>query len=185
VCIRSSGNIYNQSLVAGMIAQRGLEATEAWLSAFMPSFARPPQGGDRDQIKAVAAGQCDVAVVNTYYLGAMLSSADADEAAAAAKVRLFWPNQQGRGAHMNISGVGLTQSAPNKARALELIRFLLSDKAQAWYGEVNHEYPVREGIAVSETLKAWGEFKADSLAVEKLGEFNAQAVKAMDRAGWK
>lgn len=184
VCIRSSGNIYNQSLVASVLEHDGLETTEKWLTGLVANFARSPQGGDRDQIKAVAAGVCDVAVVNSYYLGAMLN---ADEASreVAGSVELFWPNQGGRGAHINISGAAVTKSAKNKANAIKLIEFLSSEESQQWYGEVNHEYPVRTGIKVSPTLKAWGDFKADDLHVEILGERNAQALMAMDRAQWK
>lgn len=185
ICIRSSSNIYNQSLVASMIAHKGLEKTEHWLKGFVANFARPPKGGDRDQIKALASGQCDVAVVNSYYLGAMLDSSDAKERAQAEAVKLFWPNQADRGAHMNISGIGITQHAPNKAAAIKLAEFLSSDASQAWYAQVNHEYPVRANITISDTLKKWGPYKADSLPVEKLAVYNASALKAMDRANWK
>jgi len=187
ICIRSSSNIYNQSLVSSMIAHDGLAQTEAWISGLVANFARPPRGGDRDQIKAVAAGQCHIAVVNSYYLGAMLNSSNAKEQAAAKQVTLFWPNQGAneRGTHMNISGAGITQYAKNKEAALALIQFLSADKAQQWYGEQNNEYPVRHNIASSETLKAWGDFKADTLPVDKLAKYNTDAVKAMDRAGWK
>ncbi len=185
ICIRSSGNIYNQSLIASFIAHSGIESTDAWLKRFVDNFARHPRGGDRDQIKAVAAGLCDVAVVNSYYLGAMLNSSNAQEAKAAEQVKLFWPNQAGRGTHMNISGVGITKAAPNKANAVALIKFLASEESQKWYAEANNEYPVVGGVDISATLTSWGKFKADTLAVEKLGELNAEAVKAMDRAGWK
>ncbi len=185
ICIRSSGNIYNQSLIASFIQHQGLKQTETWLKAFVKNFARPPQGGDRDQIKAVAAGQCNLAVVNTYYLGAMLKSDKAEQKNAAAAVGLFWPNQQDRGAHVNISGAGVTTSAPNKKNAIKLLEFLASDESQAWYAEVNNEYPVNPKVKVSDLLTSWGNFKADKIAVEKLGELNAQAVMAMDRAGWK
>lgn len=185
ICIRSSSNIYNQSLVAGMIAHHGLQETETWLKAFVRNFARSPQGGDRDQIRAVASGQCDLAIVNTYYLGAMLNSDDEDERELAQQVRLFWPNQESYGTHMNVSGVGLSKYAPNKSNAIKLVEFLVSDDAQYWYAQTNHEYPVKSGVAVSDTLEEWGEYKADTLAVEKLGELNAAALMAMDRAGWK
>ncbi len=187
ICIRSSSNIYNQSLVSSMIAHDGLAQTEAWINGLVANFARPPRGGDRDQIKAVAAGQCNIAVVNSYYLGAMLNSSNAKEQAAAKKVTLFWPNQgeSERGTHMNISGAGITQYAKNKDSALALVQFLSNDKAQQWYGEQNNEYPVRNNITPSQTLKAWGDFKADSLPVDKLAKYNTDAVKAMDRAGWK
>src|SRR5690606_31168977 len=148
-------------------------------------FARRPTGGDRDQIKAAAAGQCDIAIANTYYLAGMLNSEDAAEREAAERLAVFWPNQNGRGTHVNVSGAGVTRSAKNKDNAVRLLEFLASDEAQRWYAEVNHEYPVKPGVAWSDTLKAWGEFKADSVNVAKLGERNADAVRLMDRAGWK
>lgn len=185
ICVRSSGNIYNQSLVAGMLASQGAEATETWLQGFVANFARPPQGGDRDQIKAVASGQCDVAVVNSYYLGGMLRSDNPEERAAAEQVRLFWPNQAGRGVHINISGAGITRSAKQLAEARQLIEFLLREDSQQWYAEANNEYPVRPDIAPSELLQSWGEFRADPLQVSELGRLNSAAVMAMDRANWK
>lgn len=185
ICVRSSGNIYNQSMVAGMLATQGAEATETWLQGFVANFARPPQGGDRDQIKAVASGQCDVALVNSYYLGGMLRSDNADERAAAEQVRLFWPNQAGRGVHVNISGAGVTRSAEHPEEARQLIEFLLREDSQQWYAEANNEYPVRPGIAPSKLLQSWGEFRADPLQVSELGRLNASAVMAMDRANWK
>ncbi len=185
ICVRSSGNIYNQSLVASMLAHDGTEATGEWLEGLVANMARPPQGGDRDQIKAVAAGQCDLALVNSYYYGAMLQSEDSEETAAASKVALFFPNQEGRGTHINVSGAGVTAAAPHKAEAIRLLEFLAGDEAQRWYAERNNEYPVRADIPVSETLAAWGSFKQDQLDVTELGRLNAQAVMAMDRASWK
>lgn len=185
VCIRSSNNIYNQSLVASMIASQGLEKTEVWLHDFVANFARSPAGGDRDQIKAVAAGQCDVALVNSYYLGGMINSEDTGEQEAASKVSLFWPNQKGRGTHINISGAGITQSAKNLVSAKRLLAFLATDESQQWYGEKNNEFPVRATVEVSQTLEAWGPFIADQLSVSELGRYNADAIMAMDRAGWK
>lgn len=184
ICIRSSNNIYNQSLVASLIAHHGVDATQQWAEAFVSNFARKPQGGDRDQIKAVAVGQCDVAVVNTYYLGKMLTGSD-EEQAAAAKVTLFWPNQDDRGAHVNISGIGITAHAKHTALATKLIKFLLTDQAQEWYGDVNLEYPVREQIKTNDILTQWGPFKADTLHLDKLGELNSAAVQLMDRAQWR
>ncbi|MFA7388713.1 MAG: Fe(3+) ABC transporter substrate-binding protein [Thiohalobacteraceae bacterium] len=184
ICIRSSDNIYNQSLVASMIATRGEVATEAWVRGLVANFARPPQGGDRDQIKAAAAGQCDIAIANTYYLAAMLADTGA-ERDSAAKLAVFWPNQDGRGVHVNVSGIGLTTAARNGEQARRLIEFLVSDEAQRWYAESNHEYPVVEGVEPSEILKAWGPFKADDLNLSALGRYNADAVRLMDRAGWK
>lgn len=185
VCIRSSNNIYNQSLVASMISTRGEKATEAWASDFVKNFARPPRGGDRDQIKAVAAGQCDVAVVNTYYLGVMLSSDNTGERAAAEKVAVFWPNQDDRGAHVNVSGAGVTAHAKHRENAIRLIEFLVSPEVQSWYARVNHEYPVVDGVESSQLLKNWGEFKADNINLTELGRLNADALRLMDRAGWR
>ncbi|TXS92700.1 Fe(3+) ABC transporter substrate-binding protein [Parahaliea maris] len=184
LCIRSSGNIYNQSLVAGMIATEGADAAASWAKGIVANFARPPQGGDRDQIKAVAAGQCDVALVNSYYYGAMLQSGGEEEAAAN-KVALFFPNQDGRGTHVNVSGAGITRAATHVAEAKALIEFLAGEEAQHWYAERNNEYPVREDIEPSKRLQSWGEFESDSVDVTDLGRLNAEAVMIMDRANWK
>lgn len=185
ICIRSSNNIYNQSLVASMIAQRGEQKTSEWAKKFVDNFARRPQGGDRDQVKAVAAGKCDLAIVNTYYLGQMLNGNDEAQIKAAQKVAVFWPNQDDRGTHVNVSGIAITKSSKNTENANKLIEFLLTDAAQDWYANTNNEYPVVAGVDASETLKSWGTFKSDSLNLSKLGEFNPQAVKLMDRAGWR
>lgn len=185
ICIRSSDNIYNQSLVASMIAHRGVPATEAWAKALVANFARPPVGGDRDQVLAAAAGQCDVVVINTYYLAAMLNDKNPAQRAAAHKLKVFWPNQKDRGAHVNVSGIGVTAAAKHRDAAVRLIEFLAGDEAQAWYAEVNHEYPIRPNIAESKTLTGFGKFKRDGLSLHQLGEHNAEAVRLMDRAGWK
>ncbi len=185
VCIRSSSNIYNQSLVASMIAAHGIAGTEAWARDFVGSFARKPAGGDRDQVLAAAAGQCDIAIANTYYLGTMLNDADPAQREAAAKMTVFWPNQEGRGTHVNVSGIGLTAAARHRDNAVRLMEYLVSKEAQRWYAEANHEYPVRAGVAWSDTLQAWGRFRADPLNMGQLGEHNAEAVKLMDRAGWR
>ncbi len=185
ICIRSSNNIYNQSLVASMIANQGEQKTQQWADAFVKNFARKPQGGDRDQVKAVAAGQCDIAIVNTYYLGQMINGKDEAQKQAADKVAVFWPNQNDRGTHINVSGIAITKSAKNIDNANKLIQFLLSKPAQQWYAEANNEYPVIAGVAASETLQSWGEFNSDSLNLSQLGELNPAAVKIMDRAGWR
>lgn len=185
ICVRSSDSIYNQSLAAGMIAHHGEAKTEAWAKGLVANFARSPKGGDRDQIKAVAAGECDLTLANTYYLGGMVTSSDKAEQDAAAQVAVFWPNAATTGVHVNISGAGVTAHAKNRDNAVKLLEFLAADKAQRWYADVNNEYPVNPAIPPSATLKAWGEFKADTLNVAKLGELNAEAVKLMDRAGWK
>ena len=185
ICIRSSDNIYNQSLVASMIAHSDVAATETWAKGLVANFARPPVGGDRDQVLAAAAGQCDVVVINTYYLAAMLNDEDSAQREAAQKLKVFWPNQQDRGAHVNVSGIGVTVAARHRDNAVKLIEFLASDEAQAWYAKVNHEYPIRANIAMSKTLAGFGTFKSDSLGLHQLGQYNAEAVRLMDRAGWK
>lgn len=185
ICIRSSNNIYNQSLVASMIAHNGEESTEKWAEGLVENLARKPKGGDRDQIKAVAAGQCDIAVVNTYYLGVMINGKDKAQQEAASKVAVFWPNQNANGTHINISGIAVTKHAKNKDNAQKLINFLLSDESQKWYAEVNNEYPTVKGVALSKTLKSWGKFKADDLGLYNLGLYNNRAVKLMDKAGWR
>ena len=185
ICVRSSNNIYNQSLVASMIAHHGVEATQAWADEFVKNLARKPQGGDRDQIKAIAAGQCDIALVNSYYYAKMLQGGNAEEIAAAEQVDIFWPNQEGYGAHVNISGVGVIKHSQNPDLARELIKFLLSTNAQEWYGNANLEYPVRSNIATNTLLEKWGPYKADTLNLEELGKLNAQAVLLMDRAKWR
>jgi iron(III) transport system substrate-binding protein len=185
VCIRSSNNIYNQSLVASMIAADGLSETEAWANGLVKNLARPPKGGDRDQIKAAAAGICDLAVANTYYLAGMLTSKDAGQRAAAEKMAVFWPNQSGRGAHVNVSGAAVTAAAKNRQNAIRLMEFLVGEEAQQWYAETNGEYPVRPDVPASALLRSWGEFKMDTLNLSRLGELNADALRLMDRAGWK
>lgn len=185
ICIRSSGNIYNQSMVASMLEAKGRADTLAWLQGFVSNFARKPNGGDRDQIKAAAAGECDIAIANTYYLAQMIQSDDAAQREAASKVAVFWPNQQGRGAHVNVSGAGVTAAAKNKDNAVRLLEFLVTDESQQWYAEVNNEYPVRGGIKLSEAVAGFGDFKADDLNLGQLGVNNRAAVQVMDQAGWQ
>jgi iron(III) transport system substrate-binding protein len=185
ICIRSSNNIYNQSLVSSMIAHKGEQAASEWVHGLVKNFARKPKGGDRDQIKAVASGQCDLAVVNTYYLGQMLNGNDESQKTAAQQVSIFWPNQADRGAHINVSGVAITKAAKNKENALKLIAFLLSEDSQNWYAEANNEYPVVAGVKASDTLNNWGDFKSDALNLSELGKNNIEAMRIMDRAGWR
>ena len=170
-----------------MIASDGLEKTQEWANGFVKTFAQPPKGGDRDQIKAAAAGICDIAIANTYYYGGMLNSNDEDQIEAANKVAIFWPNQgkDERGTHVNVSGIAMTKAAKNVDNAKLLMEFLVGVEAQAFYAQANNEYPVRVGSESTETLKSWGEFKADELNLSVLGENNSDAVKLMDRAGWK
>ena len=186
ICIRSSGNIYNQSLLASLIAHHGETEAEKWAAGVVGNMARPPRGNDRAQVKAIAIGECDIAVVNSYYLGNMQTSSDQREREAAARVALFFPNQNDRGAHINISGAGITKHAANRDNARKLLEFLVSDEAQKWYADSNHEYPVKAGIEVSPIVKAWGyPFKEDTLDMGKLGQYNVTAVKIFDRVGWR
>ena len=185
ICVRSSNSIYNQSLLASMIAAKGITAAEQWAQGLVANFARPPNGGDRDQIKAVASGQCDVAIANTYYYAQMLYGGDAAQKAAASKVKIFFPNQADRGTHTNISGAGITTSAKNKDNAIKLLEYMVLDDAQRWYSTTNGEYPVKRGIEASPELKSWGTFKSDALNLSTLGKNNAQAVQIMDKVGWQ
>ncbi len=184
VLVRSSSNVYNQSLVASMIETLGADATEAWCKGLAQNFARKPQGGDTDQIRALAAGEGDVAIANHYYYMRMLAGSESDRAAAA-KVRVIFPNQGNRGTHVNICGAGVIATAPNRENAIRFIEFLLSDEAQRVFASGNQEYPVANGVEVDPTLKLLGQFKADTVNVAALGRNNAEAVRIMDRAGWR
>ena len=185
VCVRSSNSIYNQSLLASMIQADGAGQAENWAKGLVNNFARAPAGGDRDQIKAVAAGQCDVALANTYYYAQMLYGKDTAQKAAASKVGLFWPNQNNRGTHINISGAGVTTAAKNKENAIKLLEYMVLDDAQRWYSSTNGEFPVKPGITASPELQSWGNFKRDPVNLSVLGKNNAQAVMLMDKAGWQ
>ena len=187
LCIRSSGNIYNQSLVASMLEAKGVKATETWVEGLVANFARPPSGGDTSQLKATAAGQCDVTLANTYYLGRLLNSKKPKDQTIGNKLAVFWPNQSEgeRGAHVNVSGAGITKYAKHVKAATRLLEFMVTDESQEWYAEVNNEYPVVANVKISDTLKSFGKFKADSLNLTVLGENNSEAVKLMDRAGWR
>jgi iron(III) transport system substrate-binding protein len=185
ICIRSSGNIYNQSLVASMIVADGIEQTEAWARGLVANFARKPAGGDTDQLRAAAAGLCDIAIANTYYFGRLVNSDKAKDQKVATSLGVFWPNQDGRGAHINVSGAGITKYAKHRAAAERLLEFLVSAEAQTWYAEVNNEYPVVADAKIPATLMSFGEFKGDSLNLTHLGENNRAALQLMDRAGWR
>lgn len=187
VCIRSSNNVYNQSLLASIIEHDGAEGAEKWAQGVVDNMGRPPEGGDRDQIKAVAAGECDVAVSNHYYYVRMLNSDDASEKEAAEKVKILFPNQgEGdRGVHVNVGGAGLVEGAPNHDNAIKFLEFLASDEAQELFAQGNYEFPVVEGLPINETLASWGEFKKDDVNVSVLGANNPEAVKIFDRVGWR
>ena len=183
VCMRSSGNIYNLSLLAALIEHNGEEAAEAWATGVVANFHRSPQGNDTAQLRAVAAGECGFSVANTYYIGRLLGSEDAADRAVAEAVGVLFPNQQGRGAHVNVSGAGVAKHAPNRANAVRFLEYLTSDFAQRLFAEGNNEYPV-VGAATG-PIAALGDFKEDELNAAVLGANQALAVKVFDRAGWQ
>lgn len=184
VITRSSSNIYNQSWIASMIAANGPEATEKWAQGLVSNFARDPIGNDRAQMRAVAAGVADFAIVNTYYLGLLATGPDEDKEVAA-QLKIHFPNQSGRGAHINVSGVGITKSSKNQQNAEKLIEFLLSPAAQKIFAEANFEYPVLPEVPASELVQSWGTFKEDQVSLNTVGKLGPEALKLADRAGWK
>jgi iron(III) transport system substrate-binding protein len=188
IVIRASNNIYNQSLVASLVKNNGKGATEKWAKGMVSNMARAPKGNDRAQILAVAAGDADIAVANTYYLALMLSGKKGPEQQAAAKkVKPFFPNQDGRGTHMNISGAGLVKGAPNKANAIKLVEFLLSEEAQNHIVNNTFEYPMIAGVSPHPLIINMGlDFKQDlKTKVVNYGKRQADALAVMTGAGWK
>jgi iron(III) transport system substrate-binding protein len=185
VLVRSSENVYNQSLLASMIEHVGEAATQQWAEGLARNLARSPSGGDTDQVKAVAAGVGDVAISNTYYVAKLASSTDPQEQRVYEQIGVVFPNQNDRGTHINVSGGGVTAHAPNRDNGVRLLEFLVSDDAQRLYAEGNQEYPVKPGIPMSSVLQSWGEFRAEELSLVRLGELNSQAVMLSDRARWR
>ncbi|MCA0320153.1 MAG: Fe(3+) ABC transporter substrate-binding protein [Proteobacteria bacterium] len=183
--IRSSGHIYNQSLVGSLLAALGPEKTEAWARGVAANLARVPRGGDTDQIKGVAAGEAEIGVTNTYYLANLMRSKKAEDREVAAKVGVIFPDQAGRGTHVNISGGAVARHAPNRVAAVKFLEYLVSPPAQRYFAEGNSEYPVVAGVALSTELQALGPFKEDQLNARVFALNNAEALKIMDRAGWK
>ena len=184
VLIRSSGNIYNQSLVASIIAANGAAAAERWARGMVANFARSPEGNDRAQIEGAASGLGELAVANTYYLPRYAKADDPAKQSIFDKIGVFFPNQDGRGTHVNISGAGVVKSAPNKDNAIKFLEYLSSDAAQVFFAQGNNEYPVVKDIPVDAVVGGFGTFDADDLNVNLLGENQAEAVRIMDRAGW-
>ncbi|MCY1348082.1 Iron uptake protein A1 [compost metagenome] len=186
VCTRSSGHVYNLSLVSSLIVHDGEARTEQWARGVAANLARAPKGGDTDQLKAVAAGECDVAISNTYYIARLLKSTKPEDKAVADKLGVVWPNQKSQGVHMNISGGGMLKHAPNKEAAVKFLEYLASDDAQRYFADGNNEWPVVQGVKVSNpALDSLGEFKADSINVAELGKNQPLAQKLLDRAGFK
>jgi iron(III) transport system substrate-binding protein len=179
ICIRSGQHTYNVALIASMIAHHGEEETEKWLTGLKANLARRPSGGDREAVRDVQAGLCDLAVGNTYYMAAMLKNPD--QKAWADAVNMIFPNAKDRGTHVNVSGMSLTKSAPNKDNALKLMEFLVSPEAQRIYAEANGEYPVVEGVPASPLVASWGDLHADPLPLTKIAELRKKASELVDR----
>ncbi|MGH6719192.1 MAG: Fe(3+) ABC transporter substrate-binding protein [Alphaproteobacteria bacterium] len=185
VCMRSGSNIYNLSLLGSIIAHDGAAAAEAWAAGVVANMARPPEGGDTDQIKAVAAGECDIAVANTYYYVRLVTSDDPDDNAIAAKVGVIFPNQATTGTHVNVSGAGVLAHAPHPEAALKFLEYLASDEAQRHFADGNNEYPVVPGLPNNRALQALGNFRADTLPVAEIGANQPLAQQIFDRVGWQ
>jgi len=186
VCTRSGSHPYNLSLVAAMIAHNGEAKTEEWAKAVVGNMARSPRGGDTDQIKAVAAGECGVALSNSYYYVRLMRSAKPEEREWAAKAGLIWPDQQSYGTHLNISGAGVMKNAPHRENAIRFLEYLSSPEAQGYFANGNNEWPaVRDAVAVNPELESLGKFKSDALPIATLGKNTPAAQKLLDRAGWK
>lgn len=180
ICMRSSNNIYNISLLASLIENDGEAAAEAWTKKVVANFARKPQGNDTANIRAVASGECGVSIVNSYYIARLLANDDADGKA----IGIIFPNQEDSGTHINISGGGITKHAPNPDNALKLLEYLTEAVPQSLYVKGNHEYPIVKEAQIEGVLTSLGEFKEDTLNATLLGTNQAAAVKIFDRAGW-
>ncbi|QVK17691.1 Fe(3+) ABC transporter substrate-binding protein [Mycoplasmatota bacterium] len=185
ILVRSSSNIYNQSLLASLIAINGEEEAKNWAQGIVNNMARTPEGNDRDQAKAVVAGIGDIAIMNTYYIGKLLNSADPEEVKVGEQVGVYFPNQGTTGTHINVSGAGVTEHAKNKDNAIKLLEYLSGKKAQAQYAQANYEYPANPSVEASELLKSWGDFKAQDINLSQLGENNQRAVEIFNEVDWK
>ncbi len=178
ICSRSGLSDYNIALLGAVIVHHGEEEATKWAEGLKANLARKPEGGDRDQVKAIAAGECDIAIGNTYYIGQML--ADPEQAPAAETVTIVFPTFENGGTHLNISGVAMTRSAPNKENALKFMEWLTSDEAQKIYAETNYEFPVKPGVERSELVKGWGEFTPDTTPLSDIAAARAAALKIME-----
>lgn len=185
IMVRSSNNIYNQSLMAAMIAHNGEEYALNWAKGVVANMAKAPKGNDRYQVKAVANGIGSVAIANTYYIGKMVHNKDASQRESVKKVKIFFPKFKNGGTHINVSGAGVAKYAPNKANAVKFIEFMASEDAQKLFAQGNYEYPVLAGVKSSDLVSSWGQFKDDTISINTLGENNKAAVKVFDQAGWK
>jgi iron(III) transport system substrate-binding protein len=182
ICIRSGQHVYNVALIASMIAHHGEEWTEQWLKGVKANLARKPAGDDRMQVKGVYSGECDIAVGNTYYMGAMLKNdKEPEQKEWANSVNMLFPNTGDRGTHVNISGAIVAKNAPHKDNAVKLIEFLASDEGQKDYAEVNNEYPVKDGVPWSALVQSWGNFKADPISLNELAAARKKASELVDK----
>lgn len=185
ICTRSGQHVYTIGLIASMIAHNGAEKTEAWLKGVKANLARKPDGGDRDQAKAIFAGECDIALGNTYYVGQMQTNEkEPEQKEWAASIKVLFPNANDRGTHVNISGMALAKYAPNKDNAVKLMEFLASDKGQTLYGEQVFEYPVEPGIKPSAIVSAWGTLKPDALPLADIAKNRKAASELVDKVGF-
>jgi iron(III) transport system substrate-binding protein len=186
VAIRSSSNMYNQSLVSSLISNLGIDETEKWAKGLVSNFARKPQGNDRSQIMAVANKEASIAIANTYYIGIMLSGKGGKEQLnAAQKVKIVFPNQNNRGTHINVSGGGVLKHSPNRENAEKFLEFLLSEEAQVHIVNNTFEYPVLESVKPHPIIESFGDFKMDKTSIADFGKYNPEAVKLMDRVSWQ
>ncbi|MEC5163719.1 iron(III) transport system substrate-binding protein [Janthinobacterium sp. CG_23.3] len=186
LCVRSGSHPYNLSLGAALLEHHGEQKTHDWAKGLVANFARSPKGGDTDQIKSVAAGECGVALANSYYVARLMRSDKAEDRKVMEAVTVVWPNQAGSGTHLNISGAGVLKLAPNKANAVKFLEYLASDQAQVYFADGNNEWPVVQNVKVGNpALDALGPFKADTLHVGKLAKHQAAVQKIYDRAGWQ
>lgn len=185
ICTRSGQHSYTIGLIASMIAHKGTDEAEKWLAAVRQNLARRPTGNDRAQVKAIYAGECDIALGNNYYMGKMETNDKEPEQKEWAKsVRIVFPNTEGRGTHVNISGVMMAKHAPNRANALKLMEFLSESKAQAIYAETNFEYPVLAGVPIAKRVKAWGAFKPDDLSLGEIAKHRKAASELVDKTAF-
>ena len=185
VCIRSSSNIYNISLMAGIVSRMGEAAAEEWAAGVVANFARTPQSNDTGQIRAVASGGCQIGVANTYYLARLAASDDPADQAVFSAVNIVFPGQDSTGTHVNISGAGLVSTSPNPENAVKFLEYLTSEPAQLLFANGNNEYPAVPGIAATSAVVGLGEFTEDPLNASELGINQAAAIMVFDRAGWK
>lgn len=185
--VRSSTNAYNQALMSSLYANLGKEAVTDWSANVVANLARDPKGNDRDQVKAIAAGQGDIAIVNSYYIGLLLSSEKQSEVDAGKAVSVFFPNQENneRGTHINISGFAMTKNAPNKENAIRLLEYLTGIEAQNTYVNNSYEYPANPNVLPSKIVQSWGDFKRDTLDLNTLGTYRNDAIRVFDQTGWK